>query len=241
MIQVRFYGDLRDFGDRFRLHVKDAKEALHALMMQIDGLRAHLEKGEYRVRFNKVDQTEETLADGLSGGSGVLHIVPVVRGAGKNGVWQTIAGVVLVVVGAFTGGSDGGFLINAGIGLILGGVAQMLTKTPKLEPPDAQNSNTSSSFSNLQNTSAQGRPIPLAFGRVYCGSRLISQGLETYRVDVDAAKQTVDPTATILTELKKTFTQGVPALAPNGQPYNTDFNNSSVRDRNYTVVVEDKE
>lgn len=241
MIQVRFYGDLRDFGDKFRLQVKDAKEALHALMMQIEGLRAHLEKGEYRVRFNGLDQTEDSLEEGLSGTAGVLHIVPVVRGAGKRGAWQTIAGVVLVVIGSFTSWAGGGFLVNAGIGLILGGVAQMLTKTPKMEPPNAQKSNTSSSFSNLQNTSAQGRPIPLAYGRVYCGSRLISQGLETYRVDVDAVKQTTDPTATILTELKKTFTQGVPALAPNGQPYNTDFNNSSVRDRNYTVTAVDKD
>lgn len=36
--------------------------------------------------------------------------------------------------------------------------------------------------------------------------------------------------------MKKTFVTGVAATAPNGQKYNTDFENDSVRAMNYEAV-----
>lgn len=258
MITVRLYGALAQFGRRFDLHADTPAEALHALFAQIRGLRRKVSDGLFQVRFNGRDYSEEELADGFRRpASGVLHIVPRTAGAGKNGgIIQTIAGVVLIVVGALTSWSGGGILIQTGIGLVLGGVAQMLTKQPK--PDQGRNgaeSSRNTAFSNLANTAAQGQPVPLAYGLVYAGSRVASQGVESRRLATGAAAQPggflarwsgirrpeqagtpSDPLAVDLTlGMKRTFVAGVAATAPNGQKYNTDFADDSVRARNYTA------
>ncbi|HDL5635099.1 TPA: tail assembly protein, partial [Mannheimia haemolytica] len=42
----------------------------------------------------------------------------------------------------------------------------------------------STSFSNLNNLVAQGKPVPLAYGLIRTGSLVISQGVETMTVEV---------------------------------------------------------
>ena len=187
---------------------------------------------------------------------GILHIVPRVQGAGKNGgIIQTIVGVVIAVVGAYFAQP---WAVQLGIGLAVGGVAQMLTKPPKFEGGKGVESSRNSGFSNLSNTAAQGQPMPLAYGRIYCGSRVVSQGIESRRLDggsssehgnsiirmvseVAKAKQPAgdknDPMAVDLTlGMSKTFVNGVAAVAPNGKKYNTDFSNDSVRAANYVAA-----
>ena len=132
--------------------------------------------------------------------------MPRVRGAGKNGgLIQTVVGAVLIVVGVMTSWAGGGALVAAGIGMVAGGVAQMLTKPPKMKEYSGTDAGRNSAFSNLSNTAAQGRPMPLAYGRVYAGSRVVSQGVESRRLN------------------------GAAATAPNGQKYHTDFADDSVR------------
>ena len=58
-----------------------------------------------------------------------VHITPVVAGAKKAGLFQTIAGAVLAVVGYALGWTGVGAVVgNMGVALMLGGVAQMMTK-----------------------------------------------------------------------------------------------------------------
>ena len=61
MITVCFYGDLSRFGRRFDLQAETPAEALHALFVQIGGLRGHIRNGVYQVRFGGEDQTERGL------------------------------------------------------------------------------------------------------------------------------------------------------------------------------------
>lgn len=243
MITVCLYGGLRKYGRRFDLHAETPAEALHALFVQIQGLRQAVRDGLFQVRFKGQDQTEENIESNFRRpDSGILHIVPRVAGAGKAG--QFIGGAVLVVVGAVLsytgiGGPIGGYLINAGIGLMIGGVAQMLTKQPKLDTERhgvQQSRNTS--FSNLDNTAAQGQPVPLAYGLIYAGSRVVSQGVESRRLETSGDAVLTDPTARDVTlDIEKKFVTGKAASAPNGQRYNTDFANDSVRARNYISVL----
>ena len=259
MITVCLYGGLRECGRRFDLQVASPAEAVHALTVQIPALRQKLRQGFYQVRFGRRDWSEGELKSGFGQpAEGVLHIVPRVQGAGKNGgIIQTVLGVVLIVVGALTSWSGGASLVVAGVGMVAGGVAQMLTKPPKFEQGKGVESSRNSSFSNLSNTAAQGQSMPLAYGRIYCGSRVVSQGIESRRLDgngtaangnsvvrmvFDAAKiknpnGNSDPMAVDLTlGMRKTFVAGVAATAPNGQKYNTDFENDSVRAMNYEAV-----
>jgi predicted phage tail protein len=84
----------------------------------------------------------------------------------------------MVVVGAFTIQWGGAALIGAGIGMMASGVASMLTKMPTT--PIAGDKNiTNTAFSNLDNCIAQGAAIPLCYGEVRIGSKVLSQGLAT--------------------------------------------------------------
>lgn len=246
MITVCFYGDLRKYGRRFVLHAATPTEALHALFMQLNGLRQAMRDGFYQVRWQGQDQAEDGLVDRFKqAGSGVLHIVPRVMGAGKAG--QAIAGAMLVVAGVLVSGLSYGWaaplgqaMMSAGVGLMLGGVAQMLTKTPRLDTDQNKGIEASrnSSFSNLDNTAAQGQCMPVAYGLCYCGSRIVSQGIETRRLASAGSPVMADPQAVnVLLGMDKTFITGQAAIAPNGQPYQTDFSDDSVRARNYQTTL----
>ena len=246
MITVNFYGDLSQFGRRFSLHAATPAEAMRALLLQIHGLRAHLEKGMYQVRFKKQDMSEASLQDDMSQvGGGVLHIVPRVRGAGKWG--QVIAGAVLIVAGYFITNLSfgwaapvGGFMVKMGVAMMVGGAAQLLTKSPKMDnfQSSGEKASRNSSFSNVDNTVAQGSPVPLIYGTCYVGSRVISQGLESRRVDTKNDPVMEDPAAVdVSLDIQKEFVQGQAAMAPNGVYYNTDFTDDSVMARNYNAKL----
>ena len=240
MITVMLYGGLREYGRRFDLHFNTPAEALRALLMQLPGLKNHLREGFYQVRFNGQDQSEESLVETFrQPENGVLHIVPRTQGAGKYG--QIIAGVVIIALTWWTGagGYIGAAMVSAGYAmgasLILGGVAQLLTKPPSMDlERQGQKSSRNTAFSNLDNTAAQGQPVPLAYGLVYCGSRVISQGVESRRVQTNNDPVLTNPEVVDVTlDVVKTYTAGQAAIAPNGQPYKTNFADDSVRARNY--------
>lgn len=163
---------------------------------QLPKFRETLAKGFYKVRIGKryMDNryVERDLGYQLKDGM-TVHFTPVVAGAKKAGLFQTIVGAVLAVVGyAFGWTGIGAVVGNMGVALMLGGVAQMMTKTPTMpgQGRDAEKQK-STSFTNLANMAAQNRPVPLAYGRIRAGSLIISQGVETY--DVETAKTSQKP------------------------------------------------
>lgn len=243
MVTVYFHGSLKqEFGSRFDMHVATPADALRGLLMQIKGLQEKIRTGTFFVRLNGQMQTEQTIQTNFRQPEehAVVHIVPRVAGAGKNG--QIIAGVVLIVVGAVMaswGNPYGYDVIRLGVGLTLGGIAQKLTKTPSLERK-GQDARNNTNFSNIDNTIAQGSPVPIAYGLVYCGSRVISQGVESRRVDVQKP-ELQDPVANNLSlDIKRSSIAGVAATDPQGRPYRTDFGNDSVKAHNYQAMVEEQ-
>jgi len=134
----------------------------------------------------------------------VFSITPVVCGAGR-GFGQVLLGIGLIALsfasfgaGAFAGvGAAGGtfgaaaaagaavpFASNAlfamGAGLFLGGVAQMISPQPDLGFNNGREAARleSFTFSNIVNTSKQGLPVPIAYGRCFTGSAVLSSGLD---------------------------------------------------------------
>lgn len=79
-------------------------------------------------------------------------------------------------------------LMAAGLGLMIGGVAMMLTKLPKTDKSADGGTNKNTYFSNLDNTIAQGAPVPPCFGKIKIGSKVLSQGLEIFDDTVDSDK-----------------------------------------------------
>ncbi|MCX8596816.1 tail assembly protein [Gilliamella sp. B3486] len=182
MAIVKFYGNLKQYGDKFKINAETAAEALNCLYLQIAGLKNDIKNGFFRVRINKHDITEKTVQVGLQSrlsDNSVIHIVPVAAGA-KNGVLNVIAGVVMVVVGCWT---EQPWLVGMGIGMMAGGVAMMMTKMPKMKDDTNDDGKKSTSFSSLGNTAAQGAPVPLPYGEIMVGSRVESEGVETMDVE----------------------------------------------------------
>ena len=184
MVTVRFYGDLKQFGTSFKMDVETVPEALRALMTQVKGLREHIEKGHYEVRADGKLLSESSLDTNLNAS---LHITPVVKGAGKNGgLMQIVVGVVMIVAAFWTGGASMGAwsamqsaAFAAGVGMVMGGIAQLLTKMPKMDNMGDSDDLKSSSFSNLSNMAAQGAPVPIIYGEMMVGSKVLSQGVRS--------------------------------------------------------------
>lgn len=183
MATVKFYGNLKQYGDKYKINADTAAEALNCLYLQIKGLKEDIKKGFFRVRINKKDISEKTLQFGLQSQlpyDSVIHIVPVAAGAKSGGILGVIAGAVMVVVGCWSGQY---WLAGMGVGMMVGGVAMMMTKTPKMKDNASDAEKKSTSFSSLENTTAQGEPVPWVFGEIMVGSKVESQGVETMDVE----------------------------------------------------------
>lgn len=183
MAIVKLYGSLKQFGNKYKIEAETGAEAMNCLYEQIKGLRKQIIDGFFRVRIAKCDMTEESIQFGLAhklNENDVIHVVPVIAGAKNGGLFSVIAGAVMVVAGSFLWSTPfGAPLIAAGIGMMIGGVAQMLTKIPKTDGLDGSSVNNNTSFSNLDNTIGQGLPVPICYGEMLIGSKVLSQGIET--------------------------------------------------------------
>lgn len=196
MVTVRFYGTLKQFGTTFKLEVQNTAEALRALTSQIPHLRQFIQQGLFTVRIAQQYIDNRYLEKGLYytlKENDVIHITPVLKGAKRGGVFG-VAGVAMIatalvlsplVLGAVAASTA--WTIGAvGASLLLGGVAQMLTKQPNMPSVSEKEKKNSTAFSNLSNMASQGKPMPLAYGRIRTGSMIISQGVETF--DAETAK-----------------------------------------------------
>lgn len=179
----------REFGREFRLAVNSPAEAVRALCIMVPGFQKFLatakQKGlEFAVFIGRQNLNAQQLHD--PPGGDVIRIAPVLVGAKRGGVLQTIVGVVLIVVGVvlnlYTGVSGTPF-INLGVSMVVGGVVQMLSPQPKgLGAKDSADNAPSYSMNGTVNTQAQGNPAPLAYGGhdtkgMFIGSAVISGGI----------------------------------------------------------------
>jgi predicted phage tail protein len=193
MRTVRLYGHLAArFGRVHRLDVRTPAEAVRALCATRDGFRAHLiahSRPGYRVLVGRQALTLDALALPADDD---IRIVPVTAGAGR-GAGQILLGAALVAVGVATGGfglaagaawsagaaTFAGYIAgNLGMALILGGVVQMLAPQPKTPgTPERPENRPSYAFDGPVNTTAQGNPVPVCYGRLIVGSQVVSAGM----------------------------------------------------------------
>ena len=192
---------------RFEFDVTTPAQAIKALCVNFPGLDKWLVDSEqdgvgYRVAVSKEKATQQDVTPLLMPFSDkeVFSITPVIAGAG-GGFGRILAGAALIGVslafpgGGLFGGSVFGFLggpaasaaalttvgtaISAvGAGLVLTGVSQIISPQPGPPSLDEAAQLESFTFSNVVNTSRQGLPVPIAYGRVFVGSAVISSGLD---------------------------------------------------------------
>lgn len=194
MVNVRFYGSLKQFGSEFRLDCQTTAEIVQALTSQIPKLRQFIQQGLFTVRVGRDYLDNRYLEQGLSHklkDDAAVHFTPVLKGSKRGGLFGVIAGVAIIAGAIALGPLAGIISTNAawivgsvGASLLLGGVAQMLTKMPEMKMGTEKEKKQSTAFSNLSNMTAQGKPMPLAYGRMRVGSLIISQGVETMDTEI---------------------------------------------------------
>jgi len=188
--KIKLYGKLAKFiGHRvLEADVATAAEAVRFLLANWPELEAHMSDQHYRVSIGTYDLVAEELHD--PAGQAPISFVPVVAGAGAVG--RILAGVALIALsfliiplGIAAAGTGIATAVGlAGASLLLGGVAQLLTPTPKVpQGVDQQDDPRKSySFSGIQNTSRAGTPVPIVYGETLVGSVVISAGIDTVQV-----------------------------------------------------------
>jgi predicted phage tail protein len=179
---IRLYGKLgAQFGRVHRLAVASAAEAVRALCMVLPGFQTELMTSKdrgvaYACFLGKSNISKDDLQ--LAGGSDDIRIAPVTVGAKRGGVLQFIVGAVLVIVGTFTSWSGGTALMSMGVSMMAGGVVQMLSpQQAQSSAADAVENGASYNFNGPVNTTAQGNPVPVLYGRMIVGSAVISAGI----------------------------------------------------------------
>ncbi|WP_213349126.1 tail assembly protein [Enterobacter hormaechei] len=188
---IRLYGALgARFGRVHKLAVQTSAEAVKALCINFDGLEDYLMNAKkngmifavFRGKRNIGVQDFQELA-----GDSDIRIAPVMEGAKKAGMFQTILGAVMVVAGVITGVATGwtGVGLTFGAGLIMsgasmmaGGIYQMLSPQPKgLQGRDDPDNKPSYAFGGSVNTLAMGNPVALLCGVREIGGAIISAGI----------------------------------------------------------------
>ena len=192
---VKVYGALRKrLGQcRFEFDVTTQAQASKALCVNFPGLEKWLIDSEkdgvgYRVAVSKEKVNEQDMSPLFMPFSEreVFSITPVIAGAGR-GTGQILAGLALIAVSIAVPAAAFGLKSMLSVGLaggslLLGGIAQAISPQPDLGSLERGREAArleSFAFNNVVNTSKQGLPVPIAYGRVFVGSAVISSGLDT--------------------------------------------------------------
>jgi predicted phage tail protein len=194
----------------FDLAVSSVGEAMRGIQANCKKLyKSLIENDEknikYRVLINKKDFLVEEGKD-LNTEEGIrsseltmnfqdlktIDIVPVMEGessqerkADSKSIFAIIAGIFLIALGIWMGGNP--YLIMAGLGLLLAGVSNLLTPTPKFEDVREIEGGGKPSymFSGPQNTVREGGPVFVGYGRLLVGSHVIQTSLDTLDTAAD--------------------------------------------------------
>lgn len=205
-VRVKLLGELgRRFGRSYEFMALNPKEVISALSNQIDGFRNYLGNSHENGVFFKLVTVDP---EGIDYNEcmmpcDTLVIAPVVTGAGGSGtsIGKILLGVVLIglafIPGIGTVAAGGGLakagatvgsfmwsgslLFSLGASLVFGGIAELLTPTPK-QPKETEQSFL---FDRAADLTSQGLPVPLLYGRFLAAAPLVvSSAISTETVPV---------------------------------------------------------
>lgn len=200
MREIRLQGRLGEMcGEVHHLEVSSIHEAVRAMCVRRPVFAELLANSQYQVLVGEIaiapDEIRTVHADEQP-----FTFVPVINGS--DGLDRVFTGLVMMTtsfvsgylktgsfaeagaatIGKMAGQGFAAGAINAlgvvGTTLVLGGLCQLLSPVPTLK---GQQSSTTSSdvFAGATNTSQQGMPVPLLYGRLIVGGPIISSGVST--------------------------------------------------------------
>lgn len=195
MKTIILLGELgKRYGRKHVLDVKSPAEAVRALCANFKDFAPFVATStERNVGYRVLNMREELTEDRLNEpASQRITIAPVVVGANffkkifSGNVASILTGAALIAasilypplaaVTLFGTTTLASVAFGVGVSLALGGVAQMLAPQPKSTGPQEEQQ-PSYVFNGAVNTTAQGQPVPLGYGRMIVGSAVISAGV----------------------------------------------------------------
>lgn len=190
LVNIRLYGKLgARFGRLHRMAVNSPAEAVKALCVMLEGFEQYLNDAQKHGMVFSVFRGKKNIAvdDMDIGGDQDIRIAPIIEGAKKAGLFQTVLGAVLVVVGIavayFAGWTGIGATIGFGLAkfgglLMAGGAIQMLSpQTKGLSSRQDADNRPSYAFGGAVNTTAMGNPVAVLYGQREIGGAVISAGI----------------------------------------------------------------
>jgi predicted phage tail protein len=120
-------------------------------------------------------------------GVGLIAASFLLPGAGLFGttsIFGAQAAIGVSTTAVLNAAAFGTALSAVGASLVLSGVATMISPTPQPAPITGGRGKEAAklesfSFSGVVNTTKQGLPVPIAYGRLFVGSAVLSSGLDT--------------------------------------------------------------
>ncbi|OKO50373.1 tail assembly protein [Pseudomonas sp. BTN1] len=179
MTTIKLSGSLaQKFGRLHRRQVGsgDTWEVFRALKATIDGFEAEIRRlDRLGLRFAIFRNRKNAGQDQFGmGGTKEVRIVPVVEGAKRAGLLQTVLGVILIAMSTITNGAT----LAPGIALTAGGVIQMLSpQASGLKQSASPENMPSYAFGSAKNTTASGNPVPICIGERRWGGAIISASI----------------------------------------------------------------
>jgi len=192
MTNVILHGLLgKKFGERHSFFVRKPVDAIKGLIANKEGfgraLRTWCLEGKYYqiICDGEVINSENTLVKPDQYKQ--IDIVPALVGASDT--MKIVVGIILIIVGFWFAPAGtvgwrmvfGGALKAIGFSLVMSGVMGMLYPAPVPSFESTPQAN-SFMFSSLQNSQVQGVPVPVGYGRLRIGSKVISTCLRPERL-----------------------------------------------------------
>lgn len=190
MLTVTLYGHLADkYGKTHHIDAKTPAEVIRAFCANFKDFKEQIiQDGQafYKVIAGRENRSSP---DALHvGTSKTIKIVPVI--GGKSGLGRVIVGAAMIAAsfymptyftttGLFASVSLSSVASSIGWSLVLGGISSMLFAPPKVKINNGERpeNKPSYAFSGAINTTGQGNPVPICYGRLRVGSQVISTGL----------------------------------------------------------------
>ena len=185
MTRIELSGVLaKTFGRVHHRVIRTTQEAGVALAATIPGFERFMidskEKGlTFAVFKGKKNIGADDLGYPVTGE--IIRIAPVIEGSKKAGLLQTILGTVIVAASIWMPGlsiAASNMMFAVGASMATGGVIQMLSpQLGGLASKESPDNKASYAFGGVTNTTSQGYPVPLLYGKRRIGGASISAGI----------------------------------------------------------------
>ncbi|OWF73684.1 phage tail protein [Yersinia frederiksenii] len=194
MTPIKLSGSLAAmFGRNHQRLVSSSGEVFKALCVTIPGFEQYLATAKQRGLTFAIFKGKRNIGKDeldLASGGQEIRIVPVIIGSKRGGLFQTILGIALIgaamafapagvgALGVFSAGGVTGFTAMMGASMALGGVIQMLSPQQSgLAMRQSPDNKPSYAFGGPVNSTAQGNPVGVLYGKRRIGGAVISAGI----------------------------------------------------------------